>query len=844
MTLPKHYAVLFVILLCRICKSDSRELQLNCPKDEFNDGGTVQEKFEGRFDAYSIGSTWREVVRKLRPNPESYYHNVINQVIMFVCDVESASERCVEADSPFAAKDWAGYCINATDYKCPKGMCERSSNCYWNTVVEGKNRTMRFPVEAYNKAEAALMERTPNSYAGEIALFGLIGAAVSMILLLIWLVFFVGRFFCCCLWSKGFCYLCSPVPKQKGYRTFQDIILPVIFYIIALVAIAAATSMAFLGNEDINVATSNAFIHADGLVIDLTRFLGRSRIPLENVQDIVAVAALDAKSIFDGTDFVKRDALHIVDSFLGFYSLHSEGLNASNTLAGFYSATSGFEEKVTPITDNVQSLLDTLEIDLYDKADLIKVGLITAMGQLDSLSQQSLHWQGEIYNYEGTELGFRDMRRLAVMATFLLSASFAILGFFGVILSKTKLCSVCFYMVTITAFFCAIIGTFALTVASIGLSVNFLLHDACEISDIITKDFEPFVGDLVAPAANAAFNDTNLAQALNLTDKVDFQKKLDDGISQIEEINVTANFDRVLDPLSEIQSMLGTISGKTLSILNQVTSSDEFPCAFGDVEYTKESVLFPWSASRPTENTSYVIRDNFGGPTSYDRLGLESAEDYMSRIYNIAGICSTPSDCCIYQNPMTTCESEKYASCDFGDGCVYPCSSVRTAIAQGYNTFLQLYEKELKVTADLGVYCPTTGYNGTCPTAEFKSQHSNLTLVRSIQDYKVKILAMKESMLQLASTSVGDTMYEVEDFLCNMNVSFVNVRYDELNDDVCGKLFGGLAQIDGAFWVLGVTLEIVATICYILSIRLKRSYDKDNLDILDSNNGLRRINLY
>lgn len=78
-------------------------------------------------------------------------------------------------------------------------------------------------------------------------------------------------------------------------------------------------------------------------------------------------AAHDAKSIFDGTDFVKRDALKIVESFLGYYHIYAQGLNASNTLDGFDSAASGFDSQVTPITENVQLLLDTLEFDLYDK---------------------------------------------------------------------------------------------------------------------------------------------------------------------------------------------------------------------------------------------------------------------------------------------------------------------------------------------------------------------------------------------------------------------------------------------------------------------------------------------
>ena len=123
--------------------------------------------------------------------------------------------------------------------------------------------------------------------------------------------------------------------------------------------------MAFVGNEDISVALSNTFLHADGLVEDLGAFLGRSKIPLVSIEGIVDDAALEAKSIFDGTEYVKEDAMMIVSSFLGFFDLHSSGLNASNAMATFDSASTSFETKVSPITDNVQNMLDTLELDLY-----------------------------------------------------------------------------------------------------------------------------------------------------------------------------------------------------------------------------------------------------------------------------------------------------------------------------------------------------------------------------------------------------------------------------------------------------------------------------------------------
>jgi hypothetical protein len=127
------------------------------------------------------------------------------------------------------------------------------------------------------------------------------------------------------------------------------------------------------------------------------------------------------------------------------------------------------------------------------------------MSQLDSFSEQSTGWQSQIYEYEGQEIGVRDVRQLAVMILFLVAVGLAILGFLGIILSKTRLCSVCNHMLKIAGFFSAFLGSLALLAASIGLSVNFLVHDACQISDIIVE------GDLVAPAANAAFNNTNLA---------------------------------------------------------------------------------------------------------------------------------------------------------------------------------------------------------------------------------------------------------------------------------------------------------------------------------------------
>lgn len=158
--------------------------------------------------------------------------------------------------------------------------------------------------------------------------------------------------------------------------------------------------------------------------------------------------------------------------------------------------------------------------------------------------------------------------------------------------------------------------------------------------------------------------------------------------------------------------------------------------------------------------------------------------------------------------------------------CQYPCDILKTGIVEGHRAFVELHNKELAMTADLGVMCPID-FGDTCPTQDFRAQYSNLTLVGLLEDYKGKIVETKDSLVNLASTSVGDAMMEVEDFLCNMNVSFVERRYDQVQNHICEKLFGGLTQITWGLWLLGISLEMVAILAHILTVRLRGLSEKE-----------------
>ena len=181
----------FPVVLCQ-----GGQVIEGCPVSPLSNDDSNELSLEYHTSRYSNG-VGIKLVQKLRTKSEDYYQNVVNNAIMFSCDVESASERCV--DQNLAAKSWSGQCIESADHVCPLGLCERSSNCYWNPVQEGENRTTRFDIESYSDAEENLIG-LEGSYARDIGAIGMAGIAVTAVLTLMWAVFFVGRYLCCCLW--------------------------------------------------------------------------------------------------------------------------------------------------------------------------------------------------------------------------------------------------------------------------------------------------------------------------------------------------------------------------------------------------------------------------------------------------------------------------------------------------------------------------------------------------------------------------------------------------------------------------------------------------------------------
>ena len=493
-------------LNCPISPSDWNPYE-NYDDDEINDSH--------RFSVYSTGDLGRKLIKLLRGKSKPFYQEIVDNAIMTFCDLNTAKDRCVDSVTPFAAKDWEDKCIVASDFTCPQGMCERTSNCFWRSVVPGEIRETRFPEEDYENAREKLIGLQTSSYIRGVAFFAAIGVVIGCVLFIIWSLFLVGRYCCCCLWTSwSICFLCSPIPKTKGYRVCLDLVIPILLYMICILGISVSAAVAFIGDEDVSIASTNMFSHSSGLAEDFGEFLGRAITPLRNIDEIVQDAALDSKNIFDDTDYVYLTASKIMDSFLDFGVLHGKGLEASNTQEYFTSAYDGFNEQVSPIVTEVESMLDTLENDLYTNVDTIQNSIVSAIAQTESIYNVTNDYQHQIYTLEGQELTARPIRKIIVLTIFIVSLVFVILGLLGIFLSKITGKSAFLLLLNLTGLMSAVIGCLALILAGVLLSVNIVWHDTCEMSQIVTADFEPFLGDKVAPGANACFNDTNLAVAL------------------------------------------------------------------------------------------------------------------------------------------------------------------------------------------------------------------------------------------------------------------------------------------------------------------------------------------
>lgn len=267
---------------------------------------------------------------------------------------------------------------------------------------------------------------------------------------------------------------------------------------------------------------------------------------------------------------------------------------------------------------------------------------------------------------------------------------------------------------------------------------------------------------------------------------------------------------------------MGTLSSIALGVFNDLTNVSLPICNFTDL-YSKDNILKPWLANKSKKKTNWKILEG-GDNGDYERKGGENNTAYIKRIYEVVGVCGKdPDDCCLDD----TCSRKEGDSCNKGDDCNLPekCVEISEAITdKAYKGYLEAFDTEQKMSADLGVECPSELSDSTplsCPTSAFEDMGHDKTLFSLVRAYSSNITDTATDLVGIATTSVGEAMEQVQKFLCNMNVSFIATRYGQVRDEVCGTMLGGFAQINFSLWMLAIFLEIIAILANVLSTRLR-----------------------
>jgi len=794
-----------------------RELQLQCPPNIIENFDTLDdlEIQESRFAFLSVGRQARAFVGAIRRKNKEYYQDVLNKMIMYSCDVEQEEQnRCVPESSEFAAKNWNNECIIAAGYSCDPGFCERTSSCFWDKVSSGEVRKSRFPKDQYSNAREQLIAIKKESYAGSLAFPAIVGTVVSVVLFLLWMLYFTLRYCCCCLWrSCVICKPCSPIPKEEGYNVCFQWIIPTVLYIGSFIGLMISGFVALIGNFDINDAATSCFAYVSLLLENAGSFLIATSLPLQTLTNIVTDAATDAFNIIDGTDYIRLTSEKIIQSFGDLLSLHVLGFDGND--GTLIDAENAFVANVEPVVDQIQGMLDTLENDIYQGSDLINSTLSSVVSQIDSFVDNINIWENDVAKYEAEEFETRSLRQAAILSCFVIGGTICLGGIVGIVASKRNKDSRLAASTNLAGIFSALLGTACLVIASLTLFVSLVWHDACEISTLIVNDFEPVLGETLAKGATAIFSGDNLAVAFNLTDRIDFEDKLNDGLSQIESVNFTEQFDLVLSPLKDIQtSVVDNVKAASFLTLSSIVEVG-IPgvCEFS-YPWVEDDFLEPWN--RPSAMTSWSLNTT-GLPASEERVSNETPEEYINRLYSIAGTCdSSTGDCCLNED----CTRQINDLCNNGANCM------REAVCEASSLVVRMsfakWHDANRMSANLGAVCPS---DLTCPTAEFQSRGNEETVVGLVSSYGDNITETAGNLINIANTTVGDAMEQVRIFLCNMNITFVANGYNQVQNEICGTMLGGFSQINFGFWALGIWLQGIAILSNMLATRL-RGYSK------------------
>jgi len=591
---------------------------------------------------------------------------------------------------------------------------------------------------------------------------------------------------------------------------------------------------------------------------------------MKKISDLVESAKDDSLEVTNNTDYVRSDMDLILASLTDFTNIYRDGIDAAGAGDDLDATVGGLNDQVGPIVDTIELLIGTLQDKLIEGSAKLQDGISGGVNQVESIYNMTENIHASIDDFDEMSEEYDDLRKAGVLAIFavaLVCIFFGLLGIFAYF-TPCKGDDILIYLFNLTWFFGFMIVSLSFLLGGTLLFLSVMWSDLCQFSDIMTKDFDPYLDGMAATGMNACFQNTPLVEAFQLQNQTDFQAIVDKQLDEMKSQNMTESFSMVTEPIDQIVGLLEDLPFSPLMfLLNNFTNVANVPnpdtatqaaatfCQFNQA-ILEVDVEEPWTGKSGNTLWKSGVTGNFIDMT---REGTETNIQYMNRVFNIGGICGLDAsgEPIIIVDPNTGVPSQGNnclpgtaqpydgnapvadSYCTGGEHCVFnPCDSLINGITVTengeekkipgindgpddtpglYESIVDLKEMQRNMLKDLG----SKATKNDPPSSNFISRDYDKNIFGMLDSYQGKLAGTFDNLLDIANSAVGDIMIQVRNFLCNMNCGFVGNLWGDVYNDICVSLLGGMLQISLSLWLLAVFLFFSSALGAILVVRMR-----------------------
>jgi hypothetical protein len=735
--------------------------------------------------ANEVGQSVRKAIKQLRGGTEKFYNDLITAVQIKLCESDDTKKtRYVSSTDDRAYLYDDGSCIklvNAVDSETTQayaqGLCEVKPNCYWDDF-DPQTDTDRYTKYAESETMTADdADAKIKSYAQSVGMFAAPGIILAVLSLLTMFFFLLCR--CCCNKCGG------RKPREGGYSCVEKF-LPVLFFFLFGVGIAACAGSAFLFRTTAVDGVSDTFggiSHTIGNASEWTYEIGT---PLESIRDTVVDSTTSISTTLSGMDNIGTDMetlvgmLNAIGSDVSGLKLPADCTSAdavciecttcSTIGTEVTNAATQIDDNAGPAVADLDNVHEELNSLLVDVSDDVKNAVKTTVDMLESVRTTLDDTQGQIDDVQKYFDDYKKYIGYAILAIFAVGLVVVAVGLVGVLFGLTPIKILANIMHI--AYFLGFIALFVtFLISAIMLAVSVLMGDMCEVVDILSQNWTVPLGDDTGKIVDACFQNQSLIDVLDLSDKFEFAR----GGIDFPDIDLSSatNFDAldvlnstIQDTTAEGVFPVEASLNEAIDDLNALTKQTNSGCTPTDGNYKAEDILEPWV-------------DN--GGTDPGMTGLA----YMIGRYDDF---DTPCDADLdINNEQYTCHAST---------CTYS-----VAVGEVYSNASGLYT----VQVDSSTF--VTGLQ------------TDVAAVMTFSDtFSTKLTTMTDAISAIKDNLEASLIKDVDEFEAAMYCTFISDGYDEIFAALCGDVMPSLTMLSLLLYLVGFFL-IPVNVCLIIGVK-------------------------